>query len=71
MLPEDLKRRAEEHGRETQRSLGSLVREGLESLLDSEDPHIDPLYADSSCFDGPVESNLTDAHDDYLYGEGD
>ena len=71
MLPEELKAQAERRARRLGVSFGKLVREALAAHLATEPPAAtrDPLFADHAVYDGPVPSDLSEQHDDYLYGD--
>jgi hypothetical protein len=70
MIPAELKARALRQARKRGVSLGSMIREALESNLDSAvDASEDPLFADMAVYGGPVPRNLSEAHDEYLYSE--
>lgn len=71
MLPAELRRRAFIRARERGVSLGELIRESLESALPTAAPARadDALFADSAVFAGKAPTDLSAAHDRYLYGE--
>lgn len=71
MLPEELKARAERRAFERGISLGQLVRESVESALSTSDEEHrakDPLFADDVIYEGEAPRDLSEAHDEYLYG---
>jgi hypothetical protein len=71
MIPAELKARALRQARKRGVSLGSMIRESLESSLENSasDASEDPLFADMAVYGGPVPKNLSEAHDEYLYSE--
>lgn len=71
MLPDELKARAERKAFERGISLGHLVRESIETALSTTDDERrakDPLFADDVNYDGEAPPDLSEAHDEYLYG---
>lgn len=70
MLPDDLRNRALRRAEELGVSLGELVRESLDSLLNrSRRPAADdPLFADNAVFRGESPDDLSENHDHHLYG---
>ena len=72
MLPQNLKLRAEQYAREMGISLGELMRESLETMINrsNEDrPAKDPLFTDDAVYIGEAPRDLSVNHDEYLYGE--
>jgi len=72
MLPADLKAKALRLARERGISLGELLRESLARAVDRPPPEgmgEDPLFADTATYAGPAPDDLSERHDDYLYGE--
>jgi hypothetical protein len=71
MLPAELKARAERHAYELGVSFGELVREALQSALESGTvPRAeDPLFSDEAVYKGKAPKDLAERHDDYLYGD--
>lgn len=72
MLPDDLKAQAHHRARGMGISLGELIRESLESILghsDEEKLTEDSLFADNAVYDGKAPGDLSQNHDQYLYGE--
>ena len=71
MLPEELKRQAQERAAAAGISFGELVRRSLTNAVST--PPLertkDPLFADSGAFLGQAPSNLSEEHDQYLYEE--
>jgi hypothetical protein len=51
-------------------SLGELIRGALEAALrgDAGEVREDDLFADNVIYDGPVPEDLSDRHDEHLYG---
>ena len=71
MLPDELKARAERRAFERGISFGQLVRESVEVALSSTDEEQrakDPLFADDAIYHGQAPADLSEAHDEYLYG---
>jgi hypothetical protein len=71
MLPDELKARAERRAYERGISFGQLVRESVEialSTTDEEQRAKDPLFHDEATYDGEAPADLSEAHDEYLYG---
>lgn len=70
MLPLDLKFRALQVARRMGISLGELIRESLSVALKTEKKNSDdPLFSDKAVFRGKVPKDLSERHDDYLYGD--
>jgi len=69
MLPEELKRQAQERARVAGISFGELVRRSLTATVSTPPPNRveDPLFADSGTYLGQVPSDLSEEHDQYLY----
>jgi hypothetical protein len=72
-LPEDLMARAKKTAAESGASLDDLVRDSLERYLRKfERPWSeDSFFADRRTYDGSVPADLSERHDDYLYGDKD
>jgi hypothetical protein len=72
-LPEDLMARAEKTATESGASLDDIVRDSLERYLRKlERPWSeDPFFADRRVYEGAVPADLSERHDDYLYGDKD
>jgi hypothetical protein len=71
MLPPGLKARAERRAFERGISLGELVRESVETALSTSEAEAraeDPMFADDAVYDGQDPSDVSAAHDEYLYG---
>ena len=71
VLPQELKLRATERARREGIPFAELVRQAIESRLDSPSPRVgdDPLFDDVPVFEGAVPPNLSEDHDAYLDGE--
>lgn len=71
MLPTELKARAERRARELGVSLGELVRDSLQSALESEGERRteDPLFRDEAVYRGRTPKNLSERSDEYLYDD--
>ena len=71
MLPEELKRQAQERAMATGISFGELVRRSLTAAVSTPPPKRtkDPLLADSGTYLGNAPSDLSEDHDQYLYEE--
>ncbi len=71
MLPTELKARAERRAYELGVSFGELVRETLQSALESGEERRteDPLFKDEAVYKGKTPSDLAERHDEYLYDE--
>ncbi len=71
MLPEELKRQAQEHAMATGISFGELVRRSLTATVSTPPPQRteDPLFTDSGIFLGEAPANLSKDHDQYLYSD--
>ncbi len=67
MLPTDLKMRAERAALERGVSFAELLRSSLELFL-ARTGAKDSLFADSEVFDRATPPDLSQAHDEYLYG---
>jgi len=69
MLPEELKRRAQERASADGISFGELVRRSLAATVSTPPPQRteDPLFADSGTYLGQAPSDLSEEHDQYLY----
>jgi hypothetical protein len=72
-LPEDLMERAEKTAAESGASLDEIVRDSLERYLRTlERPWSeDPFFADRRVYEGSAPADLSERHDDYLYGDKD
>lgn len=71
MLPTELKAKAERRAYERGVSFGELVRESLESALDSREERRteDPLFKDDAVYRGRTPRDLAERHDEYLYDD--
>lgn len=71
MLPTELKARAERRAYELGVSFGELVRETLQSALESGEERRtdDPLFKDEAVYKGETPKDLAERHDEYLYEE--
>lgn len=71
MLPEELKRQAQERAMATGISFGELVRRSLTDTVSAPPPQRteDPLFADSGVYLGEAPSDLSKEHDQYLYAD--
>ena len=71
MLPYDLKAEVIRKARKRGVSLGQFIRESLEENLKrpSKPAKVDPLLADEAVFTGRVPKDLSERHDEYLYGK--
>ena len=71
MLPAELKARAERRAYELGVSFGELVRETLQSALESGEERRteDPLFKDETVYKGKTPKDLAEKHDDYLYDD--
>jgi hypothetical protein len=72
-FPDDLKERAERTAAEKGTSLEEFVRESVRLHLGTLETSWseDPFFADREVWEGPVPSDISERHDDYLYGEKD
>lgn len=70
MLSSELKTRAIQKANQRGISLGELIRESLETVLNNpQDRFIDdPLLTDDAVFHDQGPGDLAQNHDDYLYG---
>lgn len=73
MLPTDLKAKAIQRARKLNLSLGELIRESLRKCITKPSfvASDDPFYMDKAVFEGTSPYDLSEKHDDYLYGEKD
>jgi len=71
MLPPELKARSVRLARKRGISLGELIREALERLVQSPSESVeeDPLFTDDEVYTGRVPEDLSQRHDDFLMGE--
>ena len=69
MLPEELKRQAQERAMAAGISFGELVRRSLAATVSTPPPERadDPLFADSGVYLGEAPADLSKDHDQYLY----
>jgi hypothetical protein len=70
VLPEDLKLRAKERARRDGIPFAELVRQAVEARVAV--PHaqdVDPLFGNLPVYEGFVPPNLSEEHDEELYGE--
>jgi hypothetical protein len=72
-LPEELKVKVERSAEVRGLSLDDFVRESLEARLRALELNWsqDPLFAFQGVYEGPAPPELSERHDDYLYGETD
>lgn len=71
VLPPALKAKAMRTARERGISFAELVRRSLADAIQAhpfDSAYSDPLLADSAVHDGDAPSDLSSAHDGYLYG---
>lgn len=52
-------------------SLDEFVRESLLLKLSQSDRASDPFFADIAVYEGDAPHDLSERHDDYLYGESE
>ena len=73
MLPEELKLLAEREAYRRGISLGEVIRLALKDWVypKKKNRSRDPLFDFNLKFDAPCEDDLSQKHDDYLYGEGE
>jgi hypothetical protein len=70
MLPEDLKTKAEAIARKKDQSLGEIIREALQDLIQKENMDAgDSFFCDAAVYSGPAPKDNSINHDDYLYGD--
>jgi len=71
MLPQELKFKATEQARSLGISLGELIRYSLESYLNRaySAEGKDLFLSDIALSDADVPSDLSEEHDEYLYGD--
>ena len=71
MLPEDLKRAAQSEAERRGISLGDLIRESLRRQIEDEPKRRDQdlLFTDAATWSGDAPGDLSERHDDELYGE--
>ena len=70
MLPRDLKLQAIRAADRLGISMGEFIRKALEKQLQACDEVVgDPLLLDSALFNGDSPEDLSEAHDNYLYGD--
>lgn len=70
MLPEDLKTEAEAFSRKKGISLGEVVREAIRDLLNrAEEDKSDSFFCDAAVYQEEAPKDLSQNHDDYLYGD--
>jgi hypothetical protein len=72
-LPDDLKELAEQNAEKRGTSLEEFLRETVERRLKrlASPWNEDPFFADQEVFKGPTPPDLSERHDDYLYGDED
>jgi hypothetical protein len=68
LLPDQLKDQAEHAARVNGLSLDQFVRHCISMSLSERAK--DPMFADLSVYTGDAPPDLSERHDDYLYGEG-
>lgn len=72
ILPHDLKARASRRARELGVSLRELIRTSLEAAVaKSRAPNEDSFLSDAATYDERVPADLSQRHDEYLYGQAD
>lgn len=71
MLPDDLKKKAEQTAYKQGISLGTLIRESLSVYISAKNQHNDTLFEDNAVYGGNVPEDLALNHDEYLYGENE
>ncbi|MBI1870726.1 MAG: hypothetical protein HYS07_05990 [Chlamydiae bacterium] len=71
MLPLDLKFKAVQMAQKMGISFGEFVRETLKKAIrkTKNTKSLDPFFADKAVFRGKVPKDLSERHDDYLYGD--
>lgn len=71
MLPPKLRSKALRRAHKMSVSLGKLIRESLTTYLEqvAKQDLKDPLFEDEEIYSGPSPKDLSERHDDYLYGE--
>jgi hypothetical protein len=71
MLPLDLKMKAIEYAHTKHISLGELIREILDQILNSKKKYNtkDVFFSDRVVFSGRAPKDSAKKHDDYIYGE--
>lgn len=69
LIPPSLKQAAEKVAKKQGISLGELIRVQLRKVVHERDAdQQDPIYSRFRVFDGIGPSDLSENHDDYLYG---
>ena len=71
MLPPELKDLAEKRARKLGVSMGELIRWSLGAFLERPEElgADDSFLCDDAVFEGEVPADLSEKHDDYLYGD--
>ena len=72
MLPHDLKLRVAQYAKKQGISMGELIRNVMDAALNN--PHSnsfddDPLFSDKECYTGDVPNDISQNHNQYLYGK--
>jgi hypothetical protein len=70
MLPDELKKLAENEASRRGSSLGEVIRLALKELLQparKNNSKKDPIFSDDLIYKGPVEKDISSNHDEYLY----
>jgi hypothetical protein len=68
-FPEDLHNRVESAASARGLTLDEFVRQCVVVTIDKGNRAADPFLSDKSVYHGDVPSDLSERHDDYLYGE--
>jgi hypothetical protein len=68
-ISEALRSQAESAASAHRLSLDEFVRQSLILKLNQGERASDPFFADTAVFSGEVPHDLSERHDDYLYGE--
>jgi hypothetical protein len=72
MIPHELRLKALRQAQARGVSLGELIRDALESVLEQmpKADSADPFFADKKRYQGDAPPDLSANHDRHLYGEG-
>lgn len=68
LLPAELRAKASAHARQKGISLGELIRRSLEAAVSRRPAGGDMLLADRAVYSGDAPADLSERHDDHLYG---
>lgn len=71
VLPPNLKARVMARARAHNISFGEFVRRSLEKSLEQPITKDDSFWADKGVYKGYTPANLSQCHDDYLYGDSE